>query len=434
MGWVLGGGSGGGTVDALARSRASQILADAGDVIPSGGVTFHAGKMYENTSAGNITLPATLPADLATIAGIDPFAGSQPTTESTTFTWVNTDTPPANVESPTVAESVLWYDAHVGTGLTNDEEQSPGDTTKYTTPSGKVFIFQFSDGADGTARSELIESPGADSNSVTVFPTTPTDQQEAHLHHQPSEVLNGWYRRRETENDWIKGSNGQGLSTAVGKTDETMELDTHNIPFIKRTHADGTEFWQESSAGGTYYYTDANFPTSDWPQGLLSVIDGVDRGLKMAYAPDNVVHINNADTPTDGVIPGSSGAPPATITAAGTATLVDPTFTLASTSTPTTGQTLNLIRYTMTFTDPGFPNDGRIIVIEAASHAAAPTLASDTGGTPSARLTTGQLSGTGASVTFDAGPLNDIVLTGGGSIAVQLFVQDTGTNTGTGAL
>jgi hypothetical protein len=104
------------------------------------------------------------------------------------------------------------------------------------------------------------------------------------------------------------------------------------------------------------------------------------------------------------------------------------TFTYSSGSYPTEGETINLVRYTLNFSDPGFPNDGRVIVVEAAGHVAAPAVISDTGGTPSARLTTPQLSGTGERWSFTAGAANDIVLTGGGSISVTLYIEDTGAN------
>lgn len=103
-------------------------------------------------------------------------------------------------------------------------------------------------------------------------------------------------------------------------------------------------------------------------------------------------------------------------------------LTTGSNSRPTTNELLTLVRWTFTFTDPGFPNDGRVIVVEAvtpASPASAVAVISDTGGSPATRLTTGQITGNASSWQFTAGPANDIVLTGGGSLTLDLRVEDT---------
>lgn len=100
------------------------------------------------------------------------------------------------------------------------------------------------------------------------------------------------------------------------------------------------------------------------------------------------------------------------------------------TSTGSTGS-LNNLTWILTFTDPGFPNNGRIITIVATSigQAATAFTVTDTGGTPLARLDATQLSGTAASWSFTAGASNDIALTGAGSVAATITVTDTGSNT-----
>ena len=125
-----------------------------------------------------------------------------------------------------------------------------------------------------------------------------------------------------------------------------------------------------------------------------------------------------------------------TVQAVATISYVDPVFTLRSTSNPAVGQTLASVVVTMTFSDPGFPNNGRVIVISGTNNttAAASLTVSDTGGTPLARLTAGQLSGTLANLTWSAGVANDIVLTSGGSIAVSLTVTDSAGNTDTAVI
>lgn len=123
---------------------------------------------------------------------------------------------------------------------------------------------------------------------------------------------------------------------------------------------------------------------------------------------------------------------PGTITTAvGVARESGAHFVFMSTSWADVGQSLNLIRFTLTLSDPGQPNDGRVIVIEGASHAANPSVVSDSGGTPAARLTTPQLSGTMAEWSFRPGVANDVVLTSNGSVDVALFVSDSAGNTHT---
>jgi hypothetical protein len=109
------------------------------------------------------------------------------------------------------------------------------------------------------------------------------------------------------------------------------------------------------------------------------------------------------------------------VTAIGTFTFTPATNTLSFTSTSL--GTLTQVDYTITIADAGFPNDGRVIVVRAAGHGAAVDVVSDTGGTPLARLTTAQLTGTGASWSFVAGAANDFVVAGG-TVTVSLEVTN----------
>jgi hypothetical protein len=106
-------------------------------------------------------------------------------------------------------------------------------------------------------------------------------------------------------------------------------------------------------------------------------------------------------------------------------------FRHLSNSTPTTGTAFNLLRWIYTFTDPGMPNNGRVIQIDFTDHAATAPTISDTGGTPLTRLAAGQITGNGQEFSFVANASNDIVLTSAGSINVTFMAQDNGSHSKT---
>ena len=104
---------------------------------------------------------------------------------------------------------------------------------------------------------------------------------------------------------------------------------------------------------------------------------------------------------------------------------VDTLFSFASSSTPTEGSTITTVRFTLNFSDPGFPNDGRKIVIETLDHDSTPLVISDVGGTPLARLTSTDISGTGGSFQFTASETNDVLVTQKGLIGATLYIEDS---------
>lgn len=134
---------------------------------------------------------------------------------------------------------------------------------------------------------------------------------------------------------------------------------------------------------------------------------------------------------------GTEGAPliiESTTAISSASSLVGNVFTFGSGSQAVAGETLTTVRWTWTLADPGFPNDGRVIVFEAdtpASPTSAVSLISDTGGTPAARVVTGQITGDASGWSLTADASNDIVLTAGGTITVDLFVQDSAAATST---
>lgn len=97
------------------------------------------------------------------------------------------------------------------------------------------------------------------------------------------------------------------------------------------------------------------------------------------------------------------------------------TLTYTSNSNAGQGETLSLVRYTLTFSDPGQPNDGRVIVVQWDGHTdTTPTVSSDV------LLTPGQITGNGLSWSVTPDATNKIAVTGAGTITTEIYVEDTG--------
>ena len=122
------------------------------------------------------------------------------------------------------------------------------------------------------------------------------------------------------------------------------------------------------------------------------------------------------------------------INALGTATFDNGTNTLTvtSSSTPGMAEALNDLLFTLTAADTGQVNDGRVITVQFSSHTDVSAVVVDSRGL----VTNAMIVGNGASwdLVFSVGASageNDLILTGAGTITVDLQVTDTSTATDT---
>ena len=83
------------------------------------------------------------------------------------------------------------------------------------------------------------------------------------------------------------------------------------------------------------------------------------------------------------------------------------------------------VKYTLMFLDPGQPNDGRSIIVEFSGHADNNPTVTDTGGAPSTRLTSDQMSGTGSSWSVVSNANNSVVVSSLGRLTTRLKVIDS---------
>lgn len=86
---------------------------------------------------------------------------------------------------------------------------------------------------------------------------------------------------------------------------------------------------------------------------------------------------------------------------------------------------LTLVRYTLDFVDAGQPNDTRQIIVEFTDHDDDSPVVTDTNGTPAARLDASQITGSGSGWGVTPSGLNDIVVSGAGTITTTLYVEDS---------
>lgn len=180
---------------------------------------------------------------------------------------------------------------------------------------------------------------------------------------------------------------------------------------------------------------DRQLPAFGWPErqvdydrpqthfdasGLIAIPGNIDFFNSTRQAPNPSVGAIN-------VAASASGNAVVNAFAIGTSLILAGTYTAISTSTPATGELVTDIQYTITVTDAGNPNDGRVIVV-AGAPGVKPTVQSDTGGTPANRLTDAMINGVSENWNFDVTAADVVTVDADAAVVTSLQVTDSGPN------
>ena len=216
--------------------------------------------------------------------------------------------------------------------------------------------------------------------------------------------------------------NGGGSLISIGTNHGTNRITTNpNMTSVTRAMARDRQLpafgWPEQQVD--YDRPQQHFDAS----GLIAIPNNIDFFDNTRQAPNPSVGAIN-------VAAGNAGNLVGPIFVNGTSSIVVGTYTATSTSTPSGGALITDLQYTITFTDPGNPNDGRVIVV-AGAPGVAPTVQSDTGGTPAARLTDAMINGVSENWNFSTAAASADTVDANATVITSLQVTDSAPNVAT---